>query len=625
MDSSSTERRSFNAALVPVWHLGLLAALMTAQVVCAALSSTASTDTNRDIYFAMQIASAREFPLLGPQINGMLHLGPVWFYVLAIAAWLVPNAVAVTAFMAAIGSLQFPLAYQLGRRFSSPREGLLFALALALPGFMAVSLVSLTHTIAVIPCLLLGVFTALAYRARPDWKRALSIGVISALALNAHPTTLLLVVVLILWCAAKAGRPGRWLSHGLVVAAPVALSFAPMLCAQWQDGFADAATTTRYTHETLGLPSLSKGMFLIYAVLDYGPKYMARFWLDMPPVSARLLLAIYGVVLALAIVGSAWHAVRSAQRRRLIAVLFGLLVLQSMFVCAIRSDMPPWMIYAQWPLIAALLAIGLDRICGMGRWGKAVVAVGLAATAGWSLSIWMHIAAGGLDFVEMKPASGKAPLMADIREYSKDRSFFRMPRIPFRQVFAIGEPLCKPTTLFGHYAYFVDISYGIGALQACGNRDGVQLGGTSGPEREVWVGLRDRAWLQLGMEPARWIGVLGISAPVAVWRSLVPLYPETPRLSTFPHRIIATTRRFVIEGDAPVGQAVLVTHRAHRYLSFSIIGAAANGIEIKPAYEDLMTAAYRLPVGFPADRVHWRIEIEGAPEYVDALTLAPSN
>lgn len=624
-DAQDTERRLSGATRVPAWHIGILAMLMLAQVICAALSSTASTDTNRDIYFAQQIAFAREFPLLGPQINGMMHLGPVWFYVLAIAAWLIPNAAAVPAFIALIGSLQFPLAYRLGQRFGSAREGLLFALMLALPGFMAVSLVSLTHTIAVIPCLLLGVFAGLAYRDRPDGKRAFWMGVVAALALNAHPTTLFLVAMLIFWCAAKTGSPRRRLSHGAIVVVPIVLSFAPMFYAQGQDGLADMVTASNYLHEGLGFPSLSKGVFLIYAVLSYGPKYMARFWLDMPPVAARWLLVIYGAVLAAAIIGLAQRFLESAQRRKWISILLGLLVLQSMFVCAIRSDMPPWMVYAQWPLTAALLAIGLDRICATRSWPRIAIAIALIVTTSWSLAIWMHMAAGKLDFVEMKPVSGKLPLMADIREYSKDRLFFRMPRIPFREVFALGEPLCKPTTVFAHYAYFLDISYGIGAIRACGDRANIQLGGPSGQERVAWFGLRDRCWQQLGMEPARWIGVVGVSTPAAVWRSPVPLYPETPRFSTWPHHITATPTRFVIEGDAAPEQAVLIAHRANRYLPFSVIGATANGIEIKPVYEDLMTAIYRLPAGLSINSAHWRIEVEGASEYVDALTFASSR
>ena len=625
MDTLDTERRAVDTTRIGAWHIGILAALMLVQVVCAALSSTASTDTNRDIYFAQQIASLREFPLVGPHINGMLHLGPVWFYVLAIAAWLIPNAAAVTAFMAAIGALQFPLAYQLGRRFGSSREGLLFALALALPGFMAVSLVSLTHTIAVIPCLLSGIFAALGYRASPDWKHALWLGVLAALALNAHPTTLFLVAALILWCADKAQRPSKWIAHGLVVAAPIVLSFVPMLYAQWQDGFADAAVAARYTHEALHLPSPSKGMSLICAVLSYGPKYMFRFWLDMPPVSARWLLSIYGLILTAGGIGLVWRFARSARSRRQIAVLLGLLVCQAVLVCAIRSDMPPWMIYALWPLIAALLAMGLDQICGAGLWGKVVVAAGLTATTCSSIAVWTHMAAGKIDFLETQPPPGRLPMMADIREYTKDRRSFRMPRIPFRQVFAIGKPLCGPTILFGHYAYLVDITYGIGAIYFCGSRESIQFGGPSNAKSEVLVGLRSEVWESLQMRPARWIGALGVSEPSTVWQSEIPLYPETPHLSTWPHHIVAPTRRFTIEGDAAVDEAVLVAHRANRYLPFSVVGARANGVAIRPGYEDLMTAVYRMPAGSSANRVHWQIEVEGAPEYIDALTFASSD
>lgn len=626
MDMRNAEGPPLRNERMPVWHVAILAGLMIAQIVCAAISSTASTDTNRDVYFAQQIASAQAFPLVGPEINQMLHLGPIWFYVLAIAAWLVPNASAVTAFMAAIGAAQFPLAYVLGRRFGSAREGLLFALALAIPGLMAVSLVSMTHTIAVIPCLLLGVFAAIAYRAKPDWKHALWLGVICALSLHAHPTTFPILGVLILWSAMKTGAPSRWFAHAGIVLALIALSFAPMLYAQWRDGSDDLATTANYAHAVWSLPSLSKGAFLIYAQIWYGPKYLARFWLDLQPAPARLLLGVYVVTLLLACAGLGMRFAKDARKRKLIAMLLGLLILQATFVCAIRPDMPPWMTYAQWPLIAALIAIGLEWVCSVGRVGRGFVALGLIVTTLWSATVWAHMAAGKLDFVEMKPAQGRSSLLANVREYNKERFFFRMPRIPFREVFSIGAPLCKPTTLFGHYAYFADITYGVGAMQMCGSRSNIQLGGPSPPDRRTLVGLRREVWQSLRMQPAQWIGVLGVSEPSAIWESIQPLYPETPRLSTLPHRLHATIGRFVIEGEAAPDQAVLIAHRAHRYLPFSIVEAKADGVDVKPDYADLMTAAYRLPAGFAAsEKVHWRIEVEGAAEFVDALTLASNR
>ena len=229
---------------IPGWHVGVVIVLMAAQMACGAFASIASSDTNRDIFFAEQVATGTGFPLTGPAINGMLHLGPLWYYLLALPLLLVRNAAAVTGFVAALSALQFPLAYALGRRFGSTRCGLLFALALALPGWMNVALASTTHPIVAPTALLIGVFTALNYRARPDLPHAVQFGLACVLMLTAHPTLVLLAGALMLWSAARTSTRAQWLGHGLVVLALLALSLAPMLYEQWRDGFADAATSS---------------------------------------------------------------------------------------------------------------------------------------------------------------------------------------------------------------------------------------------------------------------------------------------------------------------------------------------------------------------------------------------
>lgn len=101
----------------------------------------------------------------------------------------------------------------------------------------------------------------------------------------------------------------------------------------------------------------------------------------------------------------------------------------------------------------------------------------------------------------------------------------------------------------------------------------------------------------------------------------MPLYPETPKLSTFPQKLSGSVKRFVVEGHASKQEAVLISHRAHRYLPFAVIDASANGMHVEPSYSDPLTYVYRLPAGVWGNDVAWKIEIDGAPEYVDVLTL----
>jgi hypothetical protein len=603
---------------------------MAVQIACAALSSTASSDTHRDIFYAWEIANAKEFPLIGPQlkgsqINGIFHLGPLWFYILSPAVWLIPNAAAITGFMGLIGSLQFPLAYRLGRKYASARCALLFVLALALPGVMAVSLVSMTHTIAVVPCLLLLALAASAYRKRPGWKHAIYLGVAGALCLNAHPTTIILFAVAVVLSVFRTKNFRFWIGHGLLVLCPVILSFAPMMVAQRQSGFADLSTSLSYAHNGLAPAGPGDAGLLLSAILYHAPQYMLNFWLDIPSRISNGLMIIYISILFMAISGLIGRLLRCVKDRPIIIGLVCVLLVQAIFTCAIRRDMPPWMAYALWPLLAALLAMGLDFISGIRTWPRFFVAAGMAFTTVWSLAIWTHMAMGRTKLVDMQAPAGKLPFQGDIRQYYKDSVSFRFPRIPFRQDFLIGKLLCEPVTLYGHYAYLSDSSFGIAALTACDSRDNVQLGGSSALGRRKLVGLREEVWKRLGIEPEQKLGVLGVAEPASVWASTTPLYPQTPYLTTFPQKIVGTVKRFVVEGYAPKEQALLISNRAHRYTAFTIIQVTANGADVAPAYQDLFTAAYRVPAEFPENEISWHIEIESVPEYVDVLTLAANT
>jgi hypothetical protein len=609
-----------DATRVRAWHAGVVLALMAAQIACGVLSSTASSDTSRDLFLAEQIATGTAFPLTGPEINGMLHLGPLWYYLLAIPLLVISNAAAVTGFVAFISALQFPLAYLLGRRVATAREGLLFALALALPGWMNLSLASTTHPILAPTALLAGAFAALKYRERPDVAHAALLGLACVAMLTAHPTLVLLAGALVLWSAARTPTRIAWLGHALAVGALLALSLAPMLYEQWRGGFADAASMVRYTHDEWNVPSPVSAATLLHAVLVYGPKYVTRFVLEMPARPARLALLVYDLTILAAAAGLVWRLIREPSKRALIGALLALLFAQSMFVCAIRVGMPPWMVAAQWPLIAALVALGLEAFCKGGRSGRVLVGAALLATTSLTLCVYARFVEGPLDHAEIKSSPGKSGFM-NVRDYEKAMYHYRLARIPFRELFAIGDLLCEPVALYGHYAYLVDYTFAVSALARCGGTGDVQFGGMPSPGRRALVGLHESAWSALGMQPEQRIGVLGFSAPAAIWHSPVPFAPVVPRFSNRPRQLDSNVRRTTISGDAPADQAVLVAHRANRYASFEVAGARANGKDAAPAWTDVTTAVFRAPAG-QTGTVHWDIDIRAVPDYVDVLTFA---
>lgn len=607
---------------VPPSHLAVLALLVLAQMACGAFVSVASSDTSRDVFLAQQIAAGTLFPLSGPPINGMLYLGPLWYYVLAMPLWLVPNAASVTLTMGALSSTQFPLAYALGRRLATAHEGLLLALCLALPGWIVTSFGSLTHPVLALPSLLLGVFAVLAYRDRPDAGRAAVLGGAFVLMATAHPTLALPGVIMLAFCLPRAGSWLRLATHLALMAAIVALAFAPMAYEQWIAHPPDFGNASAWTRSEWSTPSLWAALDLLHAVVWYGPQYVTHFWLAADARVASGLFAVYVALLAMAAVGLAAVARRDAVRRRHIVWLAGLALLHAMFLCAIRDAMPPWMVYALWLPIAALLALGLAAWWPWRVPRMAILGL-LAITTPWTLAVYAELASGNTQFLNILPSPGKRGFM-DVRDYEEATTSFRVPRVPLRELYALGPPLCGPVTLYGHYAYQVDYTYAVSAAQACGSTRNVRLGGALDPARHAWLGLHRDVWTALAATPPRWLATLGVVPVDTVWHSPVPLAPVVPTLANFPRTFAGEARRFEVQGDAAPGQAVVVSHRATRYLPFDVLHARANGRDMQPVYRDITSVVFAPPPG-ASGTVHWQIEIMAHPDYVDVLPFPISR
>jgi hypothetical protein len=612
-------KERFGGVLWGYWPMSIVLLLMAAQIACGVATSVSSSDTNRDIFFAQQIASGKFFPLTGPDINGTFHVGPLWYYLLAPILLVASNAAAVTGFMAALSAIQFPLAYKLGERQGSRLEGILFVLMLAIPAWTVVSFGALTHTVTIASALLVGALAAQNYRTHPEAKSAVLVGLASTLMLTAHPTLVVFAGLLIVWAGKEAPRRLSSINHAVLVLLPVLLSLLPMAYEQWRGGFADVATTSRYTQSEWSMPSFSNGLRLLFATIFYAPKYLTHFWLQLSSTQEQILFSIYALLMLAAVVGLITRFWREQASRHLILWLSGALLIDSIFLCSIRSTMPPWMVYALWPLIAALGALGLKQICAQ-HVGRLLVSLCLLVTTLWTLTVYASLVPGPLDHAEIKPSEGKHALL-DIRDYEENELHYRLARIPFRHVFALGDPLCEPVTLYGHYAYLVDYTFAVGAAERCGTTANVEFGGMPTSSRRALLGLHESVWNSVHMKPERWLSTLGLVEKFAVWHSPVALMPSFPRFTNWPREIKKETVVFTVKGDASADQAILIAHRAHRYASFEVIEGRANGNIVKPVYSDVTAVVFRLEPTSSSEPVHWELSIRAVAEYVDVLAF----
>ncbi|HEX6834880.1 MAG TPA: hypothetical protein VF132_15180, partial [Rudaea sp.] len=168
-------------------------ALMLAVHVAGGLRSAGVLDFWRDMYWATVIANGERFPLSGPPINGLVELGPWWFYVLALPLWLTHRIAAAAAFLQLLAALKYPLAWRLGTRLVDARFGLALAVGLAVAGWSTSAFWFPSH-----PALVETTVLLLAFVVRRGWNRfgtatALLFGLAAAACLHAHPTTVLYI------------------------------------------------------------------------------------------------------------------------------------------------------------------------------------------------------------------------------------------------------------------------------------------------------------------------------------------------------------------------------------------------------------------------------------------------
>jgi hypothetical protein len=279
-------------------------------------------DTARDWTQAARIATGEAFPLAGPGIAHAFHLGPIWFYVLALPliAGLGFSGVGVwTAFL--FGS-QFLFAFWLGKRFAPPAKnkntcGALFSLSLTLPNWSAVHMGGTTHTLMAAPMLLAALWACVRCWDAPSRLRALVAGVACGLAVHGHPTTGLVFALLIGLLFFKNTIPAaqKWRFFAISLLGFCAL-FVPMglgYFLQNESGaHLNAATATAYVGAQSWLKNVySAPQVLLASVVDaVGVQYALlgeEAWL--PRVS------IFGWFAAAALALRGWvkaHAWRSA-------------------------------------------------------------------------------------------------------------------------------------------------------------------------------------------------------------------------------------------------------------------------------------------------------------------------
>ena len=458
----------------PAWAIVALLAVLHAAPF---LVTFVEGDFARDLDRATGIVEGGPWPMRGPVLAWTLHLGPVWYWLLALPLAAFHSIAAAVAMVAVLSALQFPLAYRLGEESRGRAFGLAFATFLALPGLGALESTWIAHPSLVPTTMLLVAWCAWRAwtRASPGWWIAAMLA--SSLALHAHPTTLP-VLVLPLVAAPRALRADGRVAVTAIAAGVAAFlaPFAPLAL----DFAVNAGELARFaTGVSSDVARFSPGRWLdAFAALAWRvPDAVGGMTLagrPGAPVAFRLALAaLYAMALAGGVLALAGRA--SGWLRLLVAALAALALVIAMSV-AVRETTRFYMLYAALPPFAAWLAA-----C-TAAWGArtvsilplrvAPVALGLALSVATS-GAWLLRASGGEIRV---PATLSAS--ADLSG-SVPRGYTELLTLTPADLDALGRRVCAAGSVraFGELAGVLDMLVNVPGRLACGERSRVVLGG----------------------------------------------------------------------------------------------------------------------------------------------------
>lgn len=349
----------------PQWLIHRLLLVISLLFAWQFTQSLMVLDTARDLSAALQIAQGQHFPLQGPDVGGRFHLGPIWFYFLAIPAWF-GSLWVVAFFVGVVAALKFYLAYLLGKSLLGWQFGVLWAVCLLLPGWHSLNPVIINHFNWVETMTLACLLMMVRFHQSSELRYWYASVVFWVLGIHAHPT----VAVIGLFYLPVIIFNRKYISFSALLPSLLIfiLPFVPYFWHQIQTGFPDWVRFTELnatsdqakatgslveqrhwlTHTFQNLQALFvKGPHRVFEIVNHHLGGVGMFW-----VVTWYFVALLGMT------GWLIMLIKRPLNMRVcgIAVFLGLLSL--LLVSLMRSFTPFYMVLVLSPLCLGWVALG---------------------------------------------------------------------------------------------------------------------------------------------------------------------------------------------------------------------------------------------------------------------------
>jgi uncharacterized membrane protein YbaN (DUF454 family) len=447
--------------------------------------ATVTLDTARDLAAAYRIVDG-EVLLRGPQFNGLFHLGPIWFYLLAPVLALTKSQAWTLLWVGFLAALKFPLAYRIGRSIRDTALGLCLAGLMALPGWSSLGSMFPTHTVMVEAAVLLQLLLMLRLSTGASCNYWAWLGLVGGLALHAHPSAafVLLLVPIVLWTRRRIFQPSEMIPM-LLGALLFVLPLLPMVLVEWREGWPAFGPTLAFAKHS-GTPfALSTALNIAYGAVVEGPKVA----LGLVEASAwtRCALISMGILAVLGLLGNFRRG--SHVDRVLLALAILMPIALSLLLAGLRDYTPFYMGMVLIPFGCMAIALGLSRLPLVRVWILIMLALAVFGSA-----ILIASAEAGRATVNVARTFNVANATPKIVDAAL---------LPAWQLDALGREFCgaeREQVLHGYLAVLYDASLALGPELKCGKRSGVALSGAGTSASEHWLGLPPALALHLGLQ-----------------------------------------------------------------------------------------------------------------------------
>jgi hypothetical protein len=579
----------------------------------------AHLDLSRDIGVALGIANAERWPLHGPALNWTLHLGPVWYYLLAVPLWLTHSWIVVVMTIGVIAALKFPIAYALGSRLVDSRFGVLWVVLLALPGWNSLEVLLMEHTSFVATCVLGFLWMLLRYSETGSARYLYGLSILYALSLHAHPSTLALLLVATPFVLRSWSKsPTKWRELAIAVFM-LLVPFLPFIASQIASGSPDIRSAVDYLSSAGGLGSFSDFPATMRGIFVTGPELIAKSVLRLDDRWAVAYTVFYGLLWATAIVGLVSSA--AARPTRNIAMIGATTVVAiAVSVVLIRSVTPYYMSFVILVLLLGLAALGLRAATALP--GIRSLAY-LLATGAAVLPIVVSVGAARTF------STGSYPF-AIFPLFDIKRPYVDGPPLAFVPAYAIGtigDALCESRSVVAHgaLAFHLLTDYALETRLQCAAPTAVRLGGSEPADATHVAGVSRTLLRKLPMVSAKADRTAGPLAFFRVSRVLSPTSGEsTAAPGTYPPTpyTFGPSRTLTLQFDARCDEIVIVTNMYYVFAPDPKIVAVLNGKTVQPAAADALSTAYVCENAAAESPARWSLQLTAPdPNRVDVITI----